>query len=227
MDDIARPPMIAEPPRTRAEALRVAIADEILRGVHPPGTPLDETALAKRFGLSRTPVREALGSLAESGLVRKLPHRGTVVAHPTPDELAGMFETMAELEALCTGFSAERMTPRERKAFETRHLEMLGAVRTGSAALYALDNVAFHEALYEGAHNPFLRDLARQTRRRVAPFRRAQFDAPGRLMASHAEHDRIVQAVLRGDRAGATLAMRAHIGTVRDVYGRVQSSPSV
>jgi DNA-binding GntR family transcriptional regulator len=208
-------------PRTRADEIRAALGEEIVRGIWPPGTPMDETLIARRFGVSRTPVREALGSLAESGLLRKHAHRGAVVAHPTPEELSGMFETMAELEALCAGFCAERMTPRERQALQAHHQTMLATMRHGDAPAYAAGNIAFHDMLYVGAHNPYLRDLARQTRARVAPFRRAQFDQPGRLAASHAEHDRVMEAILRGDRAGAITAMRAHIGTVGRAYGRL------
>ncbi len=66
-----------------------------------PGTALDETELARRFAVSRTPVREAIRQLAASGLVEARPHRGAVVAHPGDDRLLGMFEAMKELEALC------------------------------------------------------------------------------------------------------------------------------
>src|SRR5450759_3188162 len=94
---------------TRAEELRLQLADEIVRGALPPGAALDETDIAKRFNVSRTPVREALRQLAASGLVDARAHRGAVVARPSLDRLTGMFEAMAELEAICAGLAAERM----------------------------------------------------------------------------------------------------------------------
>src|SRR4030095_9786100 len=94
---------------TRAEELRLQLADEIVRGALAPGAPLDETDIARRFNVSRTPVREALRQLAASGLVEARAHRGAVVARPSLDRLNGMFEAMAELEALCAGLAAERM----------------------------------------------------------------------------------------------------------------------
>ena len=100
---------------TRAEELRVMLADEIVRGVLAPGGALDETELARRFNVSRTPVREAIRQLAASGLVDAQPHRGAVVAQPSEDRLIGMFEAMGEIEGLCAGFSAERMTAVERR----------------------------------------------------------------------------------------------------------------
>src|SRR6185436_11532871 len=85
---------------TRAEELRLQLADEIVRGVLPPGSALDETDIARRFSVSRTPVREALRQLVASGLVEARAHRGAVVAQPSLDRLTEMFEAMAELEAL-------------------------------------------------------------------------------------------------------------------------------
>src|SRR5215475_13206899 len=109
---------------TRAEELRLQLADEIVRGALPPGAPLDETDIARRFSVSRTPVREALRQLVVSGLVEARPHRGAVVAQPSLERLTGMFEAMAELEALCAGMAAERMSPAERYRLEAVHEEL-------------------------------------------------------------------------------------------------------
>ena len=109
---------------TRAEELRLQLADEIVRGALAPGAALDETDIARRFSVSRTPVREALRQLAASGLVEARAHRGAVVAQPSIERLSGMFEAMAELEALCAGLSAERMTPTERHRLEAIHEEL-------------------------------------------------------------------------------------------------------
>src|SRR5882724_10456491 len=111
---IAEAPVAGGSRRTLADELRLALADDIVRGVLPPGSALDETELARRFGVSRTPVREAIRQLAASGLVEARPHRGAEVAHPNEDRLMGMFEAMAELESLCAAMAAERMTSPER-----------------------------------------------------------------------------------------------------------------
>src|ERR1700743_3981790 len=106
---------------TRAEELRLQLADEIVRGALPPGAALDETDISERFKVSRTPVREALRQLAASGLIDARAHRGAVVAWPSIERLSGMFEAMAELEALCAGLAAERMPPAERGQLEGVH----------------------------------------------------------------------------------------------------------
>lgn len=205
-------------PRTRTETLRAQLADEIVSGALAPGTPLDEQELAARFGVSRTPVREAIRQLSASGLVSVRPHRGAVVALPTPAELNDMFEAMAELEALCAGLAARNMTAAERRGLERLHEELRVLVQQGDPARYHERNEAFHTAIYAGSHNSYLAELTLMTRTRVAPFRRAQFRASGRLGGSYAEHDLIVQAILRGDQAAAAAAMRAHIGIVRDAF---------
>ena len=206
------------PGLTRAEGLRLQLADEIVRGQLAPGSALDEIELARRFGVSRTPVREAIRMLAASGLVEVRAHRAAVVARPGHETLIGMFEVMAELESLCAGYAAERMTAAERRAMEDVHEELRVLIQSGDPQRYHEVNEAFHGTIYSGAHNAYLAELTLMTRARVRPFRRAQFRILGRLAKSHEEHDRVVQAILRGDRAGAAAAMQSHIITVRDEY---------
>jgi DNA-binding GntR family transcriptional regulator len=204
--------------KTRTEELRLQLADEIVRGTLAPGAALDETALARRFSVSRTPVREAIRLLAASGLVDARAHRAAVVARPSAQHLAGMFEVMAELEALCAGFAAERMNASERHTMEDIHEKLRVPIQSGDPQSYHEVNEAFHASIYAGAHNSYLAEMTLATRVRVQPFRRAQFRNLGRLAKSHTEHDAVVEAILRGDRAGAAAAMHAHILTVRDEY---------
>ncbi len=209
---------LTSPRRTRAEELRLLLAEEIMRGALQPGAALDEMELARRFGVSRTPVREAIRQLAASGLIEARAHRGALVAQPSTGRILGMFEVMAELEALCAGFAAERMTRVECHALELAHEEMRALVQLGDPERFHQINEVFHGAIYAGAHNAYLAEVALATRVRVQPFRRAQFRNLGRLANSHKEHDRIVTAIARGDRGDAAGAMHAHIKKVRDEY---------
>jgi DNA-binding GntR family transcriptional regulator len=203
---------------TRAEELRLQLADEIVRGTLAPGAALDETDIARRFSVSRTPVREALRQLAASGLVETRAHRGAVVAQPSIERLGGMFEAMAELEALCAGLAAERMAPAERHRLEAVHEELRVLSHAGNPDRFHEVNERFHNTIYAGSQNGYIAEITLATRARVQPFRRAQFRNLGRLAKSHAEHDRVVVAILRGDRTGAAAAMRAHIELVRGEY---------
>jgi DNA-binding GntR family transcriptional regulator len=204
--------------KTLAEELRLQLADEIVCGGLRPGSPLDETELANRFNVSRTPVREAIRLLSASGLVQVRAHRAALVAKPNAEQLAGMFEAMAELEALCAGLAAERMTAPERRNLEEIHEQLRALIQRGDPQDYHEANEAFHGSIYAGAHNEYLAEMTLLTRARVRPFRRAQFRNLGRLAKSHVEHDRVVKAILRGERVGAASAMHAHILTVRDEY---------
>src|ERR1700721_626759 len=215
---------------TRAEELRLQLADEIVRGVLAPGAALDETDIATRFKVSRTPVREALRQLAASGLIDARAHRGAVVARPSVERLAGMFEAMAELEALCAGLAAERMLPAEGHRLEAVHEELRVLSYAGDPDRFHEVNERFHNAIYAGSQNGYIAEITLATRVRVQPFRRAQFRNLGRLAKSHAEHDRVVVAIMRGDHVAAAAAMRAHIELVRGEYeiyaesGRVANS---
>ena len=214
----ATSPVVGRGRRTLADELRLALADDIVRGLLVPGAGLDETELARRFGVSRTPVREAIRQLAASGLVEVRAHRGAVVARPSEERLLGMFEAMAELEALCAGLAAERMSPAERGALEAVHEELRALIQGGDPQRYHEVNEAFHATIYAGVHNAYLAEMTHATRYRVQPFRRAQFRNLGRLAKSHLEHDRVLLAIMRGDRVGAAAAMHAHIELVRGEY---------
>ena len=146
------------------------------------------------------------------------PHRGAVVARPDEERLVGMFEAMGELEALCAGLAAERMLPAERSALEATHEKLRALIHVGDPQSHHEANEAFHGIIYAGAHNDYLAEMAIATRARVQPFRRAQFRNLGRLAKSYSEHDRVVAAILRGDRPAAAAAMHSHILTVREEY---------
>ena len=114
---------------TTVDEMVRAIADRIVTGVLRPGEKLDEIKLAGRYDVSRTPVREALRQLSAMGLVDRRPNRGAIVAVVEPAHLTSMFESMAELEAICARLSAERMNPAERRALESRHQASAALVR--------------------------------------------------------------------------------------------------
>lgn len=201
---------------TTVDQMVRAIADRIVTGYLRPGEKLDEGSLAARFDVSRTPVREALGQLSAMGLVERRPNRGAIVAVITQEHLASMFESMAELEAICARFSAERMTGAERRSLELEHQASARLVQLGAEEDYEYFNTDFHSRLYRGAHNAHIHDLTVTTRSRLAPFRRAQFMLPGRLAKSWQEHDVIVTAIMRGDGAAAGKAARDHVSIVSE-----------
>lgn len=204
--------------QTRTEKLAEELADAILDGTLEPGCRLDEQRLAERYGTSRTPVREALRQLATTGLIELRPRRGAVVTQVTSEQLEMLFVAMGELEATCARLSALSMTPIERRRLESLQEAMGEMVARGDVAAYTAANTAFHTLFYSGAHNPVLSEMAIGLRRRLAPFRQAQFRATGRLARSYAEHGAVARAVLAGDAAGAHAAMLHHVSLVEDAF---------
>ena len=209
--------MTSENP-TRAEKLATAIADGILSGALAPGLRLDELTLAQQHGVSRTPVREALRQLAMSGLIDMRPRKGAIVSKATPDQIESLFVAMGELEATCARLAAISMTPIERRRLQARHEAMTALAAAGDPVAYSDANVSFHSAIYAGAHNAPLAEYTMGLRRRVGPFRRAQFQVEGRLHRSNQEHDAVVRAILSGDAMAAHAAMLHHVSLVEDAY---------
>jgi DNA-binding GntR family transcriptional regulator len=200
---------------TATDRVRTVLADEIVRGVIGPGVPLDETSIAARFSVSRTPVREAIRQLEVIGFVEARPHRGAVVPNFTADKINEIFTVMAELEALCARMAALSATSEERVSLEAAHAACRAAALGGDIAVYYETNLLFHDTIYAISHNAFLAEVTLGVRNRVAPFRKAQFHSLGRLMQSVAEHEEVVRAVLAGDADRAAAAMRDHLRYVR------------
>ena len=202
------------PRGSAAEHVKQALADALLLGQLQPGDRLDEQALASQFGVSRTPVREALRYLAVSGLVELRPNRGAVIRELAVDEAAQLFEAAAELDGLCARFAAERMTAIELQALEMLVADGAEAAAAGDTTRFRVNNGAFHDAIYRGSHNRSLVDVARSLLLRTEPYRSAQFSAltgTGRLNQSQAEHQAIYEHILARDGAQAQSLMSRHI----------------
>jgi DNA-binding GntR family transcriptional regulator len=194
-----------------SDRIRNALTDEITAGVLAAGSALDEQQLADRFGASRTPVREALRQLAVSGLVEVRARRGVVVAHMTPERIMDMFETVAEIEAMCVRLATYRITPLERSQLIELHESSEALVERGDFDAYDAFNIEFHDCLYHATHNSFLAEQAIAVRSRLNAFRRTQLRQSERMRRSRDEHDAIMQAIAEGDGDMASRRMRAHM----------------
>ncbi|SFB07449.1 DNA-binding transcriptional regulator, GntR family [Collimonas sp. OK607] len=197
--------------KNRSESLRETIEEMIAVGEFRPGQHLDETDLAIKFGVSRTPVREALIQLASMGIVVTRPRRGTVVAEIGPRQLVEMFEVMAELEAMCGRLAARRMSSEEHASLLAAHQACMEARDAHDPDTYFYKNEAFHGAIYEGSHNAFLVAQAQSLQRRLRPYRRLQLRVRDRLNVSYQEHDGVVQAIIAGDSELTADLLRQHV----------------
>lgn len=195
----------------RANEIRTALQEEIESGSLPPGAPLDERALATRFQVSRTPVREALQQLAARDLVRIAPRQGVSVARLSINQVRAIMESIGELEALAAKLAARRVDEPLRKTLDDAIQRCQDAAVQGGAAEYAIANTFFHEAVYDGARNPYLAELIRNARRQIQRYRLKDFQTRAQISKSLQDHLRVARAIQEGDEALAVNAMLMHV----------------
>ncbi len=191
--------------------LRDKIEERIATGVYTPGQRLEEAALANCFGVSRTPVREALQQLAAIGLVELRGRRGAIVSAPDAARLLEMFEVMAELEAMCGRLAARRLMLEDETALAETLKACQEAAKADDTDSYYYQNERFHRAIYKASGNRFLTEQAIALHKRLAPFRRLQLRVRNRLKTSRGEHEAIVEAIVSGDGELAAERLRQHI----------------
>lgn len=206
---------------SRTSQLKESIEQDIISGRLKPGDPLDENALALQFGVSKTPIREALLQLCSLGLVDFKPRHGAFVAKLTIRQLVGMIEVMAELEALSAQLAARRMDLAERRALSAIHERSRAFVSTGNVTEYERCNLEFHEAIYSGSHNAYLEHQLKEIRGRLAPYRRLPFQQTGQMHRSFSEHAAIASAIINGDHEAALREMNAHVTTGGHLFADV------
>jgi len=183
---------------------------EILTGKLGPGEKLDEVKLAKRFEVSRTPIREAIAELAAGGLVETRPRRSAIVATFSIQQIFDMYEVLAVLEGLCAGLAARRMSEEERTALKNLHDKMAKLVDSNDWSQYYLMDLKFHQLIYTGSHNTFLEEEALSIRNRMMPYRRVYMEAPNRVELPYQEHSRIIETIMDRDSAAAETSFKEH-----------------
>jgi len=199
------------PALRRSDRLVDQIEERIATGYYSLGERLDEQQLADEFGVSRTPIREALNQLSATGLIVIRPRRGAVVADVSPSRLFEMFEVMAELEAMCGRLAARRITPEEEKELRQAHFACEKARDCGNSDEYYRRNELFHHLIYATSHNEFLTEQAIALHNRLKPYRRLQLRVKNRMQTSYSEHQSIVDAISSGNSNLAAETLRSHV----------------
>jgi len=193
---------------SRDEIVR-ALEQDIFTATLQPGARIDERALALRFGVSRAPVRDAIGRLASLGLIDVKPRSGSYVASLTAGEVLELLEVMSGIEAMCAYYAAQRLEAGEQAELMSHARKCVEAAET-TAEDYVLANVAFHDCVYRGAKNSQLERLVRQARQRSGAYRHYSLRVPGRLKRSAVEHMEIAKAICAGDALASQRLMGAH-----------------
>lgn len=191
--------------------LEQALVEEIATGKIAPGERLDETVIAQRFGVSRTPVREALNRLAAQGVLVPGEKRGVRVAEYSDEELSQIFEAMREIEAVCARLAAKRLTLLSRARIEQAQAACMRAAKAGDTPAYLRANEALHMEIYEAIGNPFIKAMASEFRHRTGPFRAKKFSSQDDLIASAESHVSLLQSIFSADSRDADETMRSHM----------------
>jgi DNA-binding GntR family transcriptional regulator len=210
--------------RKRSDVIADELEALILDGSFATDEHLDEAQLAVRFGVSRTPIREALQRLTNAGLVVQYPRRGVFVRQPGPVELVEMFEVMAELEAAAARFAALRISDAALEDLRQMNAACRAALEAADADAYYRHNEAFHRIIYRESGNAFLEGECLRLHRRLKPFRRLQLRLRGRLAQSMAEHESIVAALTDGDGERSAAAIRSHVAVQGEKFQRLMAS---
>ena len=216
----ASPDIIASP-RTVSGLVAERLRAQIVAGELPAGSKLRQVEIARRFGVSTTPVREALAALQREGLVRLHPQRGAVVFVPTVSDLHEHYEIRAALESLAASRTAERFQEPWVAPLEA----LLDEMSTGPpAARYIELNQDFHTQLYERCGRPRLVEMIAGLRDASSAYLhiyRAAADFP--VQRLDAEHRRILAACMARDAEAAAAATREHLqNTVEHVASRLE-----
>jgi DNA-binding GntR family transcriptional regulator len=131
-------------------------------------------------------------------------------------QLLSLWELLAELEGVAVRLACERMTPEEIKALVKQHRSSQKLAKNEDMEGWQEANLAFHEIIYEGARNPFLRQEVMRIRSRTGAYRRHAFGALGRIKSSYEQHEKIVNALDKRDVAAALACMSDHMRPGRD-----------
>lgn len=212
--DEGAPARVALTRVTAATSILGILKQDILSLRLRPGDALSEKVLTARFGVSRTPVREALMRLSEEGLVDVFPQSGTYVALIPISSLPEAVVIRQALEGAAVALAAERATPSNISQLLANIAQQEAMAELDERDGFHASDEAFHETMAQAAGHPGLWRLAQQAKNQIDRCRRMTLPVPGRMRHVIAEHRMILEAVRRKDRQAAEAAMRVHLSAV-------------
>lgn len=201
MNEVIIPPIVKRPPLEH-------LLDLIDSGELAPGSRLTEMELAKRLGISRTPVREALHRLHAMGLAEHGPQRGLIVAHLTYDQTRQLFAVREGLEGMATRLAAEHATHAEINVL--RELVAEDRLYTDPTQLQSRNKI-LHRQIAQASHNQFMIEALSNLRIHMSLLPGSTYSCPDRIESAQRDHEEIVEAIAQGDGERAERAARAHI----------------
>lgn len=203
---------------SRSEYVYRALRDAIQEGRLPQGERLREEDVARRLGVSRTPVREALRRLVARGLVQEAPGRGLVVVELSKRQVIELYAMRRILEGAAARFAAQHASPGEGELLRRLAAECRDA---GTPPKMAQANRAFHRAIYEAAHNRYLLEALSDLSDALALLPSTTFQQRGRAQTAYVEHMKIAEAIIAHDADAAEAAAREHIAMAEQLRSRM------
>jgi DNA-binding GntR family transcriptional regulator len=191
---------------TRAQLVAERLQLDIMNGGYPPGSHLRQSEIAKRYGVSTTPVREAFAHLQSLGLVRIVAHRGAVVFVPTLEELEEVYEIREALEALATRRAVRNLDDDDIRRLEEQYRRMVASTERED---WAHEHREFHRVIYDKANRPQVLALIESLRGPYGAFA-TPFDF-GTNRRIEIEHEKILKACKARDAEAAVRAVKHHL----------------
>ncbi|MDP2015133.1 GntR family transcriptional regulator [Hydrogenophaga sp.] len=205
------------PPAALHEQATHRLRQMLVEGQIAPGAKLNERELCEQLKVSRTPLREAIKTLAAEGLVELVPNRGAVAVQLSEADVHNTFEVMAGLEAASGQLAAQRITDAELAEIKAMHYEMLAAwTRRDLSAYYPL-NAAIHRAINAAARNPVLTSTYNQVNARLQALRFRSNQDGEKWSRAVKEHEAMIQALEARDSAALASVLTTHLNNKRDV----------
>ncbi|MCM8593920.1 GntR family transcriptional regulator [Accumulibacter sp.] len=217
------------PSRIAQTALYQEVAERLRQRIFahelPPGTRIDEQLLTVDYGISRTPLREALKVLAAEGLVTLRPRRGCFVTEISDRDLDEIFPLMAMLEGRCAFEATKNARPDQIARLETIHRQLQRCAASNQIERFFETNQEFHQRIHEMSGNRWLSQVTQDLRKVLKLTRLFSLSIDGRLQQSLAEHTAILDAIRAGDAGRAQMMMHDHILSGRQALGRSHEQP--
>ncbi|MFD0666129.1 GntR family transcriptional regulator [Ramlibacter sp. MAHUQ-53] len=204
-------------PRALYEEVAELLRQRIFRRELEPGAWIDEVKIAEEFGISRTPLREALKVLAAEGLVTMKVRRGAYVTEVSEQDLREVYHLLSLLESDAAGVVATRATDAQLAELQALHVQLEKAARDREQ-FFAV-NERFHMRLLEIAGNRWRNQVVADLRKVMKLNRHASLFKSGRVQESLAEHRAVVDALTRRDASAATQCMQAHFANGLEAAG--------
>ena len=179
---------------TLRERILETIRDAIMSGALKPGEKVAEPELAARFGISRTPIREAFRQLESEGYLTVIPRRGALVASFSAKDVEEFYAIKSILEGYAARKACSRLTPREINKLETINEKLREIAQEGDVRHFFKVHNSFHDLFIRGADNEKLHDMIASLLKKFQRLRLASLSKPGRMLISVEEHEKIIEA---------------------------------